>query len=131
MCVIFLNFIASVILRMKIIYFQEIYILKFEYLIVIKLKNTTTVENSPIQSKIVDRGDIPNTQLHDRHTAWHGTDTNKKKWRPLKIKFKIAECVQTNNGKSLVLEQCLLKSWWSTWLIEERGIPKKSQLLYK
>jgi hypothetical protein len=66
MCVIFLNFIdkqscfASVILRMKIIYVQEIYILKFEYLIIIKLKNTTTVENSPIQSKIVDRGDTPN-----------------------------------------------------------------------
>jgi hypothetical protein len=48
--------------------------LKFEYLIVIKLKNTTTVENSPIQSKIVDRGDTPNTQIRDRHTAWHGTE---------------------------------------------------------
>jgi hypothetical protein len=30
---------------------------------------TYTVENSPIQSKIVDRGDTPNTQIRDRHTA--------------------------------------------------------------
>jgi hypothetical protein len=29
-----------------------------------------------------------------------------------------------------VLEQCLLKSWWSTWLTEERGNPLRNHSYY-